>query len=150
MFKTLSISAIFIALAAIPTASADGCNDLAGNGVVCTFDQSYSNGTCDNGYSYGYTDVYAYTSDAFVEAYGYGGCGGYPGYYSYTQNGVGAFAYTSETGYVYAYSYSYDYTFFGQEYSGCDTYAYSAATGYQTVGCPAGPLPNPGWGTLLP
>lgn len=150
MIKTLSISAILIALAAVPTASADGCTDLAGNGAVCTYDYNYAWGSCDNGYAFGVTEVVVYTNDAFVDAYGYSYCGGYPGYYNYEGGGAQAFAYTSATGYTFVYTYSYEYSFFGQEYSYCDTGVYTDATGGASVGCPVGPLPNPGWGSLLP
>lgn len=129
------IAAVFVP--SVATADLSACDPTF---AVCAGDGSYSWGDCNTGYEYGYDYVSASTPAGYAYASGSSFCG-----FGFTQNSFFVYTY-GPAGFAYVSYYDYSYGSF----SYCDTYAYSSATGYQSVGCPAGPLPNPGWGTLTP
>ena len=152
MLKLLLFSGSLLLLAAAPHVLADteACLDLAGQGIACVIEISRAQGDCADGSVIGYTGVYAASALGSVEVFGAGYCFGSPGNYDASGNSIGVATSTSQTGYAFVGYRTYDETWYGEHAAGCDTYVFSGPTGFRTIGCPAGPLPNPGWGTLLP
>jgi hypothetical protein len=84
MRTILAISLIAAAFAAIPVASAECVETL------CADAGSYTYGSCDNGGSGNYVNVYNYDANGYTSAGVQTYCYGYPGYYSVS--GIGAYA----------------------------------------------------------
>lgn len=147
----LALAGSIIATASVPLGAADGCNE-AGGFSVCTFEEGAGGDGCESpGYEYGYTFVAAGTPAGYAGASGIAWCENEPSSYEVDGGGVLVYAGSGESSFGYVSWYGYEYTFTGGggfEY--CESGFYTDATGYVSLGCPAGAPPNPGWGNVLP
>jgi hypothetical protein len=131
-----AITTLLLALGVPAIADAavvEGCQFPPVGGRVCVDDGSQDYGCYGTSYTGvyastpvgGYAEVYGISEDYCDESYDFvevraGTLAGYEG----------ARWASSSSGY-------------------CDTFVYGSF-GFQSLGCPAGPPPNPGWGDLLP
>ena len=137
--------AMLAAIAFVPLASAN-LNECDPTFTACVGDESFSSGSCSNGYQEGfdYASVFLVTGQ-YVYAQGYDYCFGFGGY-SFTGNGVNAGGCDLNTYSCVGAGWS---SYGGSFGSGCDTYVYAVVV-YESPGCPAGGPPQLPWGTLTP
>lgn len=125
-------------------------------GQVTANEGTFAEGTCEDGSSFEYTQVrYAHSYGVAVEVLGAHECRGAPGQYAYENGGVVVHASAAPGNgvpgtFAAVQHYETTYTAGGSTSTTCHTGAAATGAGQHALGCPAGGVPNPGWGHLLP
>ena len=158
--NTLIVALCLLAMGLVAPSAAATCNPapLVGLclGEARAEEGHFGEGTCESGSSFDYTRLrYAHSYGVTVEVIGASDCRGVPGQYAYENDGFVVFASAAPGNGVPGtvatlYHYHTSYSSGGETSFTCQTGAAAAGTGPQAFGCPAGPLPDPGWGHLLP